>query len=74
MDSTHERIKELRTRLHLSRDYVAKYLGIEKPAYEQMEKGDCVLSVDDVDRLSALCGVAVCNAPNEDEANKGSEE
>ena len=74
MDSTHERIKELRTRLHLSQDYVAKYLGIEKPAYEQMEKGDCVLSVDDVDCLSTLFGVALCNAPDEDEIDKDSEE
>lgn len=73
MDSTHERIKKLRTRLHLSQDYVAKDLGIEKSVYEQMEKCDCVLSVDDVDRLSALFGVIVCNAPDENEANKVSE-
>ena len=74
MDSTHEIIKELRTRLHLSQDYVAKYLGIEKSVYEQMEKGDCMLSVDDADCLSALFGVALCNAPDEDEINKDSEE
>ena len=73
MDSTHERIKELRSRLHLSQDYVAKYLGIEKSAYEQIEKGDCMLSVDDADRLSALFGVTVCNAPDENEANNVSE-
>ena len=73
MDSTHERIKKLRTRMHLSQDYVAKYLGIEKSTYEQMEKGDCMLSVDDVDRLSTLFGVIVCNAPDENEANKVSE-
>ena len=36
-------------------------------------KGDCMLSVDDVDRLSALFGVIVCNAPDENEANKVSE-
>ena len=73
MDSTHERIKELRSRLHLSQDYVAKYLGIEKSAYVQMEKGDCMLSVDDADRLRALFGVPVYNASVEDEVNNVAE-
>ncbi|MCR4834028.1 MAG: helix-turn-helix domain-containing protein, partial [Butyrivibrio sp.] len=39
MANINERIKELRTQLHLSQDYVAKFLGVNRSTYTQMENG-----------------------------------
>ena len=69
MDSVHERIRELRIQLHLSQEYVAKYLGIDRVAYEQIEKGNCILSADDVNRLNILFGVSIFKAPFDERNN-----
>ena len=58
MAKMHERIKELRTQLHLSQDYVAKYLGITRSTYTQMENGNRKVLADEVAQLSVLFGVS----------------
>lgn len=57
MASVHERIKELRTQLHLSQEYVAKFLGLSRSTYTQMENGNRKVLADEVAKLSELFGV-----------------
>ena len=40
MTTINERIKEFRNQLHLSQEYVAKFLGINRATYTQMENGE----------------------------------
>ena len=54
----HERIRELRNQLHLSQDYVAKFLGINRSSYTQMENGKRKVLADEVAQLSILFGVS----------------
>lgn len=58
MARINERIKELRTKLHLSQDYVAKYLGLSRSTYTQMENGNRKVLADEVAQLSNLFGVS----------------
>lgn len=58
MANIHERIKELRIQLHLSQDYVAKFLGINRSTYTQMENGKRKVLADEVAQLSNLFGVS----------------
>lgn len=53
-----ERIKELRTQLHLSQDYVAKYLGVNRATFSQMENGNRKILADEISKLSVLFGVS----------------
>lgn len=52
------RIKELRTQLHLSQEYVANYLGLSRSTYTQMENGKRKVLADEVAKLSDLFGVS----------------
>ena len=56
--SVSERIKELRNKLHLSQEYVAKYLGINRASYTQIENGNRRITVDEVIKLSKLYGLS----------------
>ncbi len=58
MGNVNERIKELRTKMHLSQDYVAKYLGISRSSYTQMENGNRKVLADEVAQLGNLFGVS----------------
>lgn len=49
-----ERIKEARTNLHLSQDYVAKYLGIGRSAVAEMESNKRKVSAEELGKLSEL--------------------
>ena len=53
-----ERIKNLRNRFHLSQEYVANYLGLNRSTYTQMENGNRKVTADDVSKLSDLYGVS----------------
>jgi len=57
MKGLNERIKEYRTRLHLSQDYVAKYLGINRASFTQLENENRKVSAEEIDKLSTLFGV-----------------
>ena len=58
MKEINERIKELRTQLHLSQEYVANYLGLNRSSFTQLENGNRKVTADDVAKLSALFGVS----------------
>ena len=70
MTNIHERIKELRTRLHLSQDYVAKFLGINRSTYTQMENGKRKVLADEVAQLSNLFGVSADSLLNDTEMSQ----
>ena len=52
-----ERIKNYRNQLHLSQEYVANFLGINRATYTQMENGNRKITAEDVFKLSDLFGV-----------------
>lgn len=70
MANVNERIKELRTQLHLSQDYVAKFLGISRSTYTQMENGNRKVLADEVARLSNLFGVSADSLLNNAEISQ----
>ena len=58
MKSVNERIKELRTQLHISQDYVAKFLGVSRSTVTQMENGNRKVLAEEVPKLCKLFGVS----------------
>jgi len=70
MKKVHEKIKELRTQLHLSQDYVAKHLGLNRSTYTQMENGNRKVLADEVAQLSRLFGVTADNLLNDTEMSQ----
>ena len=70
MANVYERIKELRTQLNLSQDYVAKFLGISRSTYTQMENGNRKVLADDVAQLSKIFGVTADSLLNETEISQ----
>ena len=70
MKTVNERIKELRNQLHLSQDYVAKYLGISRSTYTQMENGNRKVLADEVAKLGNLFGVSADSLLNEGEISQ----
>ena len=58
MKSVNERIKELRTQLHISQDYVAKYLGVSRSTVTQVENGNRKVLAEEVPKLCELFGVS----------------
>lgn len=58
MKELNERMKEFRTQLHLSQEYVANYLGINRATFTQMENGNRKVTAEDVSKLSILFGIS----------------
>lgn len=56
--SAGKRIKNLRTGLHLSQDYIANQLGIDRKDYARIESGRRELKTDELLKLSQLFGVS----------------
>ena len=54
MRALYERIKEARTELHLSQDYVAKFLGVNRTAIVEIESGKRKVSADELGKCSEL--------------------
>lgn len=54
MRALYERIKEARTELHLSQDYVAKFLGVSRTAIVEIESGKRRVSADELGKFSEL--------------------
>lgn len=54
MRALYERIKEARTELHLSQDYVAKSLGVNRTAIVEIESGKRKVSADELGKFSEL--------------------
>lgn len=49
-----ERIKKARTDLHLSQDYVARFLGVSRTAVVEIESNRRKVSADELGKLSEL--------------------
>ena len=58
MMTINEKIKDLRLRMHLSQEYVAKYLGVSRSTFTQMENGNRKILADEVSKLCVLFGVS----------------
>ena len=58
MKGLNERIKELRTGLHLSQGYVADVLGINRASFTQIENGNRKVTAEEISKLSELFGVS----------------
>lgn len=54
MRALYERIKEARAELHLSQDYVAKFLGVNRTAIVEIESGKRKVSADELGKFSEL--------------------
>ena len=54
MRALYERIKEARTELQLSQDYVAKFLGVNRTAIVEIESGKRKVSADELGKFSEL--------------------
>ena len=67
-----ERIKNFRNRLHLSHEYVANFLGINRATYTQMENGKRKITAEDISRLSELFGVTADALLNENKISQPS--
>lgn len=70
MAKVNERIKELRTQMHLSQDYVSKFLGMSRSTYTQMENGKRKVLADEVAQLSRLFGVSADCLLNDSEMSQ----
>lgn len=54
----YERIKKLRTNLHLSQEYVAKILGVNRNAIVEIEAGKRKVSAEELGKLGELFKVS----------------
>ncbi len=70
MRGINERIKKLRTQMNLSQDYVAKYLGVSRSTFTQMENGNRKILADEISKLSTLFGVSVNAILDENELSQ----
>ena len=70
MMNVHEKIRKLRTQLNLSQDYVAKYLGVSRSTYTQMENGNRKVLAYEVAQLSNLFGVSADSLLNNTELSQ----
>lgn len=58
MGNVYERVKKYRNRLHLSQEYVSKYLNVNRATYSQMENGNRKITAEEIGKLSGLFGVS----------------
>ncbi len=70
MEGVYERIKDYRSQAHLSQEYVADYLGINRSTFTQMENGNRKITAEDIFKLSKLFGVTADALLNGQELSK----
>lgn len=70
MSTINERIKEFRNQLHLSQEYVATFLGINRSTYTQMENGKRKVLAEELAKLSELFGVSADTLINDSEMSQ----
>ncbi|MEA5020498.1 MAG: helix-turn-helix transcriptional regulator [Gordonibacter sp.] len=54
MTKLNERVRQARTELHLSQDYVARFLGIGRSAVAEIESNKRKISAEELGKLSDL--------------------
>ncbi|MFH0798767.1 MAG: type II toxin-antitoxin system antitoxin SocA domain-containing protein [Pseudomonadota bacterium] len=52
-------LRQLREKAKLSQDYVAVKIGVSRPTYIQIEKGERELTISEAEKLSALFGLTL---------------
>ncbi len=57
-NTINERVKEARNKLHLSQNYVANYLGINRTAIVEIESGKRKISADELKKYSTLFNIS----------------
>ena len=57
VDAISRRLRELRSKSDLSQDFVAKFLGISRPTYIQIEQGKRELTITEAKKLASLFGL-----------------
>jgi transcriptional regulator with XRE-family HTH domain len=70
MKALNERIKNYRNQLHLSQEYVANYLGVNRATVTQMELGKRKVSADELSKLSTLFGVTTDTLLHDDSVSQ----
>ena len=70
MSGINERIKKIRNQLHLSQEYVANFLGVNRATYTQMENGRRKITAEDVSKLSDLFGVTADDLLNDNKMSQ----
>lgn len=65
-----ERIKKYRNQFHLSQEYVANFLNVNRATYTQMENGNRKVTAEDVSKLSQLFGVTADAILHENKINQ----
>ena len=70
MAKINEKIKEMRNQLHLSQDYVANFLGINRSTYTQMENGKRKILADELAKICELFGVTADSLLNDTEPSR----
>ena len=58
VSTIYAKIKALRTQMHLSQDYVAKYLRMNRSTFTQIENGNRKILAEEIKKLSILFGVS----------------
>lgn len=58
LNGINERIKKYRTQMHLSQEYVANYLSINRASYSQIELGNRKVTAEELAQLGLLFGVS----------------
>lgn len=64
---TNEFIRKLRENLHLSKDYVANFLGIKSSVLSQIESGERKITKEEAFKMGKLFGVATDSFFNDTE-------
>lgn len=59
-----EFIKQLRKKNNLSQDFVAKYIGVSRPTYLLIEKGDRELTISEAQKIANLFNLSLDNILN----------
>lgn len=59
MGAINQRIKKARTDLHVSQEYVARYLGVNRTAIVEIESGRRKVSADELGKFSELFQIPV---------------
>jgi transcriptional regulator with XRE-family HTH domain len=57
-------IKQLRKKNNLSQNYVAKHIGVSRPTYLQVEKGDRELTISEAQKIADLFNLSLDNILN----------
>jgi transcriptional regulator with XRE-family HTH domain len=59
-----EFIKKLRTKNNLSQDFVARHIGVSRPTYLQIEKGERELTISEAQKMADLFNLSLENFLN----------